>query len=223
MKEITIEKIIIKEQLMHSGQNLLSITIEYPEMKAEPMSDEINVLNAYYQQAAEKLLKYGKEVLMPMQIESFQFAQFDENPFRPGELFLTYQLTLQSGCLISMFFDQYEYLGGAHGSTDRFSQTWNTNRGSKVKLHECFEYPKYFKDEVIEMIRDQITEELDRGEDKYYKECLIDVEHMFKEDNFYLTPKGVVIYFQQYEIAPYVSGIPEFILPFNSMIHMPKC
>ncbi|MFU2363539.1 MAG: RsiV family protein, partial [Clostridiales bacterium] len=31
-------------------------------------------------------------------------------------------------------------------------------------------------------------------------------------DSYYLTPKGIVIYFQQYDIAPYSSGLPEFLI-----------
>ena len=37
----------------------------------------------------------------------------------------------------------------------------------------------------------------------------------FQAGNFYLTPEGIVIYYQQYDIAPYSSGITEFLLPFS--------
>ncbi|HWQ73960.1 MAG TPA: RsiV family protein, partial [Syntrophomonas sp.] len=51
------------------------------------------------------------------------------------------------------------------------------------------------------------------------------VEQTFDVNNFYCTPQGVVVYFQQYDIAPYASGIREFLLPYNRCIIDParKC
>ena len=39
------------------------------------------------------------------------------------------------------------------------------------------------------------------------------------DDNqpFYLTDGGLVVYFGQYEIAPYYVGIPEFKIPFSRL------
>lgn len=34
-----------------------------------------------------------------------------------------------------------------------------------------------------------------------------------------MTPDGIVIYFQQYDIAPYSSGLPEFELHFRKDSH----
>ena len=39
------------------------------------------------------------------------------------------------------------------------------------------------------------------------------IQNTFNPDSFYLFPGGVVIYFQQYDIAPYATGLPEFVLP----------
>ncbi|MEM5769578.1 MAG: RsiV family protein, partial [Bacillota bacterium] len=31
--------------------------------------------------------------------------------------------------------------------------------------------------------------------------------------SFYMVPEGLAVYFQQYDIAPYVMGIPVFVIP----------
>jgi hypothetical protein len=41
------------------------------------------------------------------------------------------------------------------------------------------------------------------------------VNENLKVNNFYLTKEGVVIYFQQYDIAPYSSGLPTFVIPYG--------
>ncbi|MFR3751201.1 MAG: RsiV family protein [Enterocloster sp.] len=35
----------------------------------------------------------------------------------------------------------------------------------------------------------------------------------FNQNQFFLRPGYIVIYYQQYEIAPYATGIPEFSIP----------
>lgn len=222
MEPLAIEKLVMKEHLKENDTELLRITIAYPRIRS-PKTPSHNHINQYYEKAAQKLLKYSKEALLPMQKEAFSYAKLGKVPFRTGELFLTYEIALQDECILSLFFDQYEFLGGAHGSTDRFSQTWNLQTGELVALKSCFVSPTYYKEDIIEMIRLQVMKQIDQGETKYYKECFIDIEHMFKETNFYLTDKGVTIYFQQYEIGPYASGIPEFILPYSDAIKLIQC
>ena len=44
---------------------------------------------------------------------------------------------------------------------------------------------------------------------------------MFKGVNenqaYYLNRDGIIVYFQQYEIAPYSSGIREFKIPYGEL------
>jgi hypothetical protein len=41
------------------------------------------------------------------------------------------------------------------------------------------------------------------------------VNENFKPSHFYLSKDGVVIYFQQYDIAPYATGMPSFTIPYG--------
>jgi hypothetical protein len=50
------------------------------------------------------------------------------------------------------------------------------------------------------------------------------VNETFKANNYYLTKDGVVIYFQQYDIAPYAAGLPTFLIPYSQAGPVPpKC
>ena len=49
----------------------------------------------------------------------------------------------------------------------------------------------------------------------YFKNHEQNVSISFSPDNFYLTPEGIVIYFQQYDLAPYSNGIIEFTIPYE--------
>ena len=39
------------------------------------------------------------------------------------------------------------------------------------------------------------------------------LRNKFNQNHFFLRPGYIVIYYQQYEIAPYATGIPEFSIP----------
>ena len=56
-----------------------------------------------------------------------------------------------------------------------------------------------------------------RPQDYFDNASLLAVQQ-FDPRRFYCTPRGVVLYYQQYEIAPYSSGIPEFFFPYSAGI-----
>ena len=75
-----------------------------------------------------------------------------------------------------------------------------------IKLYELFKEP-YFLLEIFKSIDSQIRD----NADKYFEDaCSLGLE-TFNPQNYYLTTeKEVIIYFQEYDIAPYSSGIPIF-------------
>ena len=98
------------------------------------------------------------------------------------------------------------FSGGAHGNTIRTSQTWNLNYQRMIPLYYFFDNNPYFIINVLKKINNQIKENPENYFDNY---CDL-VLQTFNEKNFYITQKNVIIYFQQYDIAPYSSGIPTF-------------
>jgi hypothetical protein len=67
-------------------------------------------------------------------------------------------------------------------------------------------------------MKKKIVAQIMESPDIYFDNYEELVEQTFNENSFYFTPEGVVIYFQLYHIAPYSSGIREFLLPYNKCI-----
>lgn len=59
-------------------------------------------------------------------------------------------------------------------------------------------------------IEGQIIGQLKTVPQSYFDDCAKLVSKTLNLNSFYLTPEGVVLYFQQYDIAPYAAGFPEF-------------
>ena len=121
------------------------------------------------------------------------------------EVYQTFENTLHTSEVISLFVDEYYFSGGAHGNTIRTSQTWNMSQARMIELYELFRNP-YF---LLNIFR-QIIAQINAEKEIYFEDACCLVIETFNPKSFYLTPSNIVIYFQQYDIAPYASGIRTF-------------
>ena len=111
-------------------------------------------------------------------MEAARYIQDNHPPFEMYWFTSDYKVTFNSGCITSLYMDESTYMGGAHGSVTRSSDTWDFASGKRLQLED------------------------------------------FHPGNFFLVPDGIIIYYQQYDIAPYAAGIPEFLIPFSQ--HGPR-
>jgi len=217
----TVNNIVIEDEMQYDGVTLLTYRIQYPEFKSDNYKKSLTVINKYYKSRAMEYQQYIETDLYQMAVE--QYLDDIKNGF-PVRVFAaddSYEITYNKACILSLYFDRYEFTGGAHGNTIRTSQTWNLQTSQIIKLSELFDclfdYRTYIKDQVIKQI--------EQNPDIYFDNYEELVEQTFDVNNFYCTPQGVIIYFQQYDIAPYASGIREFLLPYNNCVKDPvkKC
>lgn len=59
-------------------------------------------------------------------------------------------------------------------------------------------------------IEQQIAKRIINNPSSYFNNYVSLIKKTFNTENFYLRANQFVIYFQQYDIAPYYTGIPEF-------------
>ena len=69
--------------------------------------------------------------------------------------------------------------------------------------------------DIVKEINAQIAKQNENGTGAYFPDYCSLILETINFDSYYLTPKGIVIYFQQYDIAPYSSGLPEFLIKLN--------
>lgn len=218
---VSYKTIVIKADMKYDGVTVLSYQIEYPEFKSTDYKKSVNTINQFYKDRALEFQNYCRTKLYQMAVDQYLDDIKNDFPVRVYEALMTFNVTYNKACIISLYFDTYQYTGGAHGLTIRTSQTWNLQTGQMIKLNELFDclydYRAYIKNKIIEQIKKDPEPYFDN-----YEEL---VDQTFNVNSFYCTPQGVVIYFQQYDIAPYSSGIREFLLPYNNCIKDPvkKC
>ena len=222
--QVIIKEKVLAQDMYYKNSIIMRYTIKYPQFISEEYHLVANKLNALYR---TKALMYEKSNIMnlyQMAMVEYEYSVANNFPIRQFEAYVDYTVTYNQNCIISLYFDQYEYAGGAHGLTVRYSDSWNLSKSKRIELAELFPHRKRYREYVIQTIDHEIEQLLSQESSMYFDNYRQLVNENFKANNFYLTKEGVVIYFQQYDIAPYSSGITTFLIPYgpNSAV-LPKC
>lgn len=211
----TITSAELNDTLFFNNIPVLIYHIKYPVFKSSCGQEPVQTVNQFYNALAREKENYCKTVLYPQAVESARYIQSNYPPFHSYEYDMDYKVTLNSGCFTSLYMDQYTFMGGAHGSTVRKSDTWNFSTGRRVSLKNIYPHESLYRQKILLMIQYQITGMLKDNPASFFDDYPKLLQNTFNPDSFYLSPGGVTIYFQQYDIAPYASGLPEFLLPYH--------
>ncbi len=217
------DRIIVKEQVLqrdmyYKEQLVLSYTVKYPQFISDMFRGFLKELNLYYKMNALRYVHFNIGRLYRLAVEEYENSVANDFPVRAYEVLTDYTVTYNRNCTLSLYFDRYEYTGGAHGNTVRSSDTWNLQAEREMELGDLFSDGNY-REYVIRQILEQIEADISAGNDYYFDNYNDLVNEYFNIRNFYLDGEGIVIYFQQYEIAPYASGIRTFTIPYQQKVY----
>ncbi|MDR2046423.1 MAG: DUF3298 and DUF4163 domain-containing protein [Clostridiales bacterium] len=129
---------------------------------------------------------------------------------------ISYKVTYEQNGVLSFYRDEYVYKDGdAHGLTTRTSKTVDLNDCKTLTLDDFFKTRKE-RGALLDAITRQAEQNAKSNSVVYFENYKRLIKEKFKPDNFYLSGDKVVIYYQQYDIAPYSSGIIEFSVPYKA-------
>lgn len=208
---------VFQDELKYNGEVVLKYRIDYPQFISVHYQKSLDIINKFYLKKALNLKRYYIKELCKLAVEDYKYSKQNNLPIKIYEGVARYKITYNMDCIISLFYDEYVYSGGAHGNTQRTSDTWNLRQNRRVKLNEFFQCDLNPKEYILNIVKEGILKEPIIYFDDYEK--LIDEN--FNPQSFYCTQKGLVIYYQQYDIAPYSSGIRKFLIPYNDCVINP--
>ncbi len=221
---VKVKKIILEDDLFFDQQNLLHYRIEYPQFFLDEYQNKLNVINNIYKRRALMLLRRVVDEYFKTAISYYLFSIIRNIPIRLFEVSYIPDITYNGNCTISLYYDEYIYMGGAHGVTFRTSDTWDIKDASYIRLEDIVTYEYGEFDYIRQLIIDKVKQLAGSEDFIYYGNFEQNISCQFYYENFYLVPAGLKIYYQQYDIAPYAAGIPEFLIPFdNNAIIEPEC
>ncbi len=132
----------------------------------------------------------------------------------PEDVIVGYTVGENNDLLIFQM-DAYVYpIGAAHGLQIKQSLHINSRTGKLYMLEDLFKKGSFYTARLTSIINARIKESIEKGEYLYTVES---IEPLSPENGFTVKEDALVIYFQQYEIAPYAAGLPEFEIPFGEL------
>ncbi|WP_051652445.1 DUF3298 and DUF4163 domain-containing protein [Clostridium algidicarnis] len=179
------------------GQSTEEAKAQLPDIKEDialKINKEIEDYTMSFKNKVEKgAAEYKKQCDKSGQDFNIQVAQSD------------YKVTYNSDDILSIVIEYYEYTGGAHGMTYKINFNYYIDTGERIKLSSLFKDGFNYKEHVDKAIK----EAMDKKPEVYFEDKFQGIND---DTNFYITKEGIAIYFPLYEIAPYSTGIPEFII-----------
>ncbi len=200
---------VLSGELKYDNTVILTYKIEYPEMVFSSYELGRNAFNRYNRNLAINLENYVRGELYQSAKETYDYNKKNGFPVMVYEFINVFEITYNKDFIVSLYMDKYEFAGGAHGNTIRSSQNWNLRTGRQLPLSYFYpNNPNYVVD-ILKNIIGQISANPENYFDDYCKLVL----DTFNPESFYVTENDIAIYFQQYDIAPYSTGIPTFLIP----------
>ena len=195
---------VIQNNLFYKGTIVLRYKIEYPQIPGA------NRFNVFYYSKAKELKERCEGELYEEAKKAFDFNQSQGYPTLVYDVDANYYITFNYGYRVSLYYDYYIYTGGAHGVTTRKSQTWCMKSERIIPLSSFYEGDPNYIPKIMKKINEQIKKNIENGDNYYFDNpCCLTAEY-FNTENYYMYDSSIIIYYQQYEIGPYSSGILTF-------------
>lgn len=199
---------VFENELYYKNTVVLKYKIEYPKIIGNSVG--IHRFNRFNFIKAVKLKQYVEKDLFKEAKELYNFNMSNGYPLMIYEIVSTFTVTLNKNPYVSLYSDEYIFTGGAHGITTRTSQSWNIQTANQITLNELFDCNCDYVLYILKDINTQIEEQIANGSNYYFDNYCSLVLNSIDLNNLYLNNKYMTIYFQQYDIAPYSSGLPTF-------------
>jgi Protein of unknown function (DUF3298). len=222
-KNIDVKLQEISEAKSYNNEMLLTYKIFYPQFESKAFQRTLQIMNNHYRLMARKYALYCEKKLFLTAKEQYEYSIRNRLPIQRFEAVEEVRVTYNQNCTLSLYKDRYEYMGGAHGNTERSSDTWNLRGGGRYDVMNFFPKMRGSREFILSNIILQTEDRIEKGE-YFFDNYEENIRQHFDSRSFFLAPEGIVFYFQQYDIAPYASGIITFTIPFEQGVAaQPSC
>lgn len=194
------------------SQGRASISASLAEQNLSPTDFKLSypLINSLTNEAAKAKINNA--------IISQQSALFTNHVLLPEvidfkDVISSYKVPLNEKSLISMLFNIYVYANhAAHGMTFYSSISANLETGQIYEFSDLFNpkiyYTKFLSDIAFKKVKEMKIP------------LISDYKGITEDQQFYLTPASLVLYYKLYEFTPYYFGNFEIKIPYVEIINL---
>lgn len=128
---------------------------------------------------------------------------------------LSMNIILNSKNILSYCISDYNYTGGAHGSSTSNYYNISLKNSEILSLEDIFiaNYEEKLKEKILQSLITYFNVNTKQELDEF----LFSYESVYLTNNFYLTNVGICFVYNEYDIAPYVTGQIKAFIEFSEL------
>lgn len=211
-----------KQLVINNNKDTTFVTVKIPIFENNTIaSDSIN--NKVFKIAKEIIYFQDQpfssndyNVLLTAFINSYrQFVKDFPDYHQPWEITLNGTVTYQSASLICIEMNYYAFTGGAHGNAGLRAVLCDAKTGKMILNDALFNNIKAFKAYAEKQFR--LKYKIPENQSINATGLQFEEEKFQLPLNIFYTDKGLLLYYNQYEIASYADGPKELVLPYEEI------
>ncbi|MEN8321860.1 RsiV family protein [Acinetobacter junii] len=193
---------LLDQEILDQLSKMLEIVDADQASSTAQGSEQTNHLDVQAQQYANAFIKIDEE--LKALSSSHQIS-----------LMIKPKILQSKGTLATVVLNSSSYLGGAHGSTAQRYYNFDLKSQKQVQLNDLL-LPKQ-KAKLDKLAHEAfktwvIDSKLANTADEYEQAWPFQVT-----DNYFLGEQGLILQYGEYEIGPYVVGLPRLVIPFDQL------
>lgn len=193
---------LLDQEILDQLSKMLEIVDADQASSTAQGSEQTNHLDVQAQQYANAFIKIDEE--LKALSSSHQIS-----------LMIKSKILQSKGTLATVVLNSSSYLGGAHGSTAQRYYNFDLKNQKQVQLNDLL-LPKQ-KAKLDKLAHEAfktwvIDSKLANTADEYEQAWPFQVT-----DNYFLGEQGLILQYGEYEIGPYVVGLPRLVIPFDQL------
>lgn len=201
-------RLIVKQQKEDNKKLKFTAEIAYPQLAGN------DARAAQFNKTVSEMVDAALKAFKDENREAMQ-ENAKEGEDRPGyALDISYTVEYADKNVISLLVSHYSFTGGAHGNTGTTAYNYDLNRGAMLKLADLFQpsanYLKVISDYCIAKIKKS-----DLTEDEWIRTGAGPKTENYESWN--ITPEGLQITFDAYQVAAYAAGPQEVVIPYSAL------
>ncbi|ENX42468.1 RsiV family protein [Acinetobacter sp. NIPH 2100] len=186
----------------------------------DQLSKMLEVVDAEAATSTPKTAESKSSLDSQTQLYADSFVKIDEelkalSSSHQISLMIKPKILQPKGKLATVVLNSSSYLGGAHGSTSQRYYNFDLASQKQIQLHDLLlPKQKAALDKLAhEAFKTWIVDSKLATDPKEYEQAW----PFQVTDNFLLGEQGLILQYGEYEIGPYVVGLPRLVIPFSEL------
>ena len=207
----------IDAEILKQVEQILAISPELPKEQAASAAEAAEVAAS---QAVVQAATVKQQLERQLQPYTQAFLKLDQEI---KALSSNHQISVMikptilnaKGPLVTVVLNTSSYLGGAHGSSSQQYYNFDLEKQKLVKLNEVLAPNQLaaLENQAHEAFKTWVIESKLANDVSEYEQAW-----KFKlSENYYLSQQGLILQYGEYEIGPYVVGLPRLTIPYEQL------